>query len=355
MEASKFKTKLEKYYLGKKNKHQDKKLYLGIKICICLLLYAVIIAVQIQMVKSAINLVGIVAQIQVMISIYMVIAIKNKGYAIATVVNLIAIIIVIVVLLKTGNARVLPGVSVPIGTIITISIIWLYGKGLDSKLAELSRQKEEISFLYKELAISEKKRVKQNLELIEVNNKMKKREVRLNYLVYIDVLTELPNRKMMIKKMEHLIETLRDKGDSFALILIDLNNFKKINILKGYDVGDLLLKEIAFRIKKNIDKEDMLGRVGGDEFVLITQHKLNETEIYEYVDRIRILLSKEFMIDKMILNISASFGVSVFPQDAKSAIEMLKQADVAMSQAKEFGKNGICFYDKTLNAVTDKS
>lgn len=355
MRASKIKTTWEKYYLGKKNKRVEKKLYLWIEICICLLLYVVISVIQVQMVKSAIDLAGIVAQIQVMISIYMVISIKNKGYVIATAINLINVLIVTAILLTTGNSRVLPGVVVPIGTIITISIIWFYGKGVDSKLAELSRQKEELSFLYKELAISEKKRIKQNLELMEVNNQMKKREVRLNYLVYIDVLTEMPNRKMMIKKLELLIETFRNKQDGFTLILIDLNNFKKINISKGYDIGDLLLKEIALRIKSNINKEDMLGRVGGDEFVLITQHKLNKTEIYEYVDKIRIVLLKKFMIDNMVLNISASFGIARFPQDAKSATEILKRADLAMNQTKEFGENGICFFDKILNAVTDKS
>ena len=92
---------------------------------------------------------------------------------------------------------------------------------------------------------------------------MKQREVRLNYLAYTDVLTGLPNREMLINKLDFLVEQAQERQARFAVVFIDLDNFKKINDYKGHYIGDLLLKAIADKIKIITSQEDMLGRLGG--------------------------------------------------------------------------------------------
>lgn len=114
-------------------------------------------------------------------------------------------------------------------------------------------------------------------------------------------------------------------------------------INKGHHIGDLLLKSIADRIKKIVLQQDMLGRLGGDEFTLIIQRDLSETEIFEYVEKIRMALLETFVVENMNLNISASFGIARYPRDGVTATELLNYSDIAMYKAKEFGKNRVQF------------
>jgi len=115
--------------------------------------------------------------------------------------------------------------------------------------------------------------------------------------------------------------------------------------IKGI-IGDLLLKSIAERIKKIVLQEDMLGRLGGDEFTLIIQRDFSEVEIFEYVEKIRTALLETFVIENMDLNVSASFGIARYPQDGLTAIELLNYSDIAIYKAKEFGKNRVQFINE---------
>lgn len=105
---------------------------------------------------------------------------------------------------------------------------------------------------------------------------------------------------------------------------------KKINDYKGHYIGDLLLKAIADKIKIIILQEDMLGRLGGDEFTLIIQRDLSEREILEYVEKIRRALLETFVVENMQLNISASFGIALYPRDGISTTELLNYSDIAI-------------------------
>lgn len=339
-------TDLKKNYLENKMASEESKVASQVKIVICLILYFTALFLQVRLVALT-NIAGVMAQIHVMVSVYLVVALRNKGYRIAVAINvMVSLFIGIRIVLLTGNLEAIPGVVVPICTIITISIISFYEKSFDTKLTEATEQKKELSNLYDELASSEKEILQQNVKLKELNRKMKQREVRLNYLAYTDVLTGLPNREMLINKLDSLVEGFRENQGSFAVVFIDLDNFKKINDSKGHYIGDLLLKSIADKIKKIIHQQDMLGRLGGDEFTLIIQRDLNEKEIFDYIEKIRKSLLETFVVENMELNISASFGIARYPRDGINATELLNYSDLAMYKAKEFGKNSVHFINE---------
>jgi len=336
----------EKNYLENKKTAEESMVASWLKIGICLILYFTAIFLELRL-SSTSSIAGVVAQLQVMVSVYLVVAVRDKGYRIAVAINvLVSLIVGIVVVIGAGNLDAIPGVVVPICTIITISIISYYEKGFDTKLAEATDQQKELSDLYDELASSEKEILQQNVKLKELNRKMKQREVRLNYLAYTDVLTGLPNREMLINKLDFLVERSQEKQERFAVVFIDLDNFKKINDYKGHYIGDLLLKSIADKIKKIIYQQDMLGRLGGDEFTLIIQRDLSEREIFDYVEKIRTALLVTFVVENMELNISASFGIALYPRDGINSTELLNYSDIAMYKAKEFGKNRVQFINQ---------
>ncbi|WP_026394419.1 GGDEF domain-containing protein [Acetobacterium malicum] len=339
---------LKKNYFENKTTSPESKVASRVKVVICLILYFTAIVLELRL-SATTSIAGVVAQLQVMVSVYLVVAIRDKGYQIAVVINiLVALIVAFIVVIGAGNLSAIPGVIVPICTIITISIITFYEKGFESKLIEATEQKKELSNLYDELASTEKKILQQNVKLKELNRKMKQREVRLNYLAFTDVLTGLPNREMLINKLDFLVDRSPEQCEHFAVVFIDLDNYKKINDYKGHYIGDLLMKAIADRIKKIVFQQDMLGRLGGDEFTLIIQRNLTELEIFEYVEKIRTALLETFVIENMDLNISASFGVARYPQDGINAAELLNYSDIAMYKAKEFGKNRVQFINERV-------
>ncbi|MBC3900136.1 diguanylate cyclase [Acetobacterium malicum] len=348
MERIKKITDLKKNYFENKTTSPESKVASRIKVVICLILYFTAIVLELRL-SATTSIAGVVAQLQVMVSVYLVVAVRDKGYQIAVAINiLVALIVAFIVVIGAGNLSAIPGVIVPICTIITISIITFYEKGFESKLVEATEQKKELSNLYDELASTEKKILQQNVKLKELNRKMKQREVRLNYLAFTDVLTGLPNREMLINKLDSLVERSPEQHQHFAVVFIDLDNYKKINDYKGHYIGDLLMKAIADRIKKIVFQQDMLGRLGGDEFTLIIQRDLSETEIFAYVEKIRTALLETFVIENMDLHISASFGVARYPQDGINAVELLNYSDIAMYKAKEFGKNRVQFINERV-------
>jgi diguanylate cyclase (GGDEF)-like protein len=307
------------------------------KIVICLFLYGITIFLQFRLIFVA-NLAGVIAQIQVMISVFLVVAVKRKGYITAVIINLLVSVFVFVHFWIAGNMDALPGIFVPICTIITLSIIYYFEKKLDSRLGEVSKQKEEIASLYNELTFAEKKIIKQNLQIKESTHKMKAREVRLNYFSYVDVLTELPNREMLFKKLNQLIEENREKQGIFGVVFFDLDHFKRINNSWGYRTGDLLLKRVVERMKKAMNQEDILCRLGSDEFALLIPRPLKQQEIRGYAENLVKCLKESFIIENAELKISASFGISMYPKDGNDAAELLKSADLAMEKSKEQGK-----------------
>ncbi len=313
---------------------------------LCLLIYIFIIILETREISDTVT--GILAQFQVMISVYLVVSAVKNGYIIGVSINVVQFLLVAINVFSRGNTRSAPGMILPICTVITITIIYVFSRRLNQKYEEIKEQKEELVTLYEELAVTEGELFNQNKQLLEYNQDMKENEEKLNYLAFFDVLTELPNRKMIINRLDILITLSMEKKMKFAMIFIDLDNFKRINDSMGHHAGDLLLQEVAVRIKAAIHPDDMLGRLGGDEFALIIQRQLEEDEIIEYLENLRSVILNRFYIENTELSISASFGISVYPRDGDNSTDLLKCSDTAMYKVKEDGKNGVQFFNKEM-------
>ena len=169
-------------------------------------------------------------------------------------------------------------------------------------------------------------------------SRQKDAEERLRRMAMYDVLTGLPNRRFCEDLLTREIALARRNDFKLAVVFLDLDDFKGVNDAYGHDMGDLLLKQVAGRMLTGIRDSDTVARLGGDEFLIVLQgqHEQKFTEILERVVR---LLSVPFDLNGIIVKVQCSIGVSVFPDDADNRDDLLQQADTAMYQVKNSGKN----------------
>jgi diguanylate cyclase (GGDEF)-like protein/PAS domain S-box-containing protein len=189
--------------------------------------------------------------------------------------------------------------------------------------------------------------------------KRKELQEKIEQLAYCDTLTKLPNRRSLDDKMSFIMSKSERSQKYCALVFIDLDNFKPLNDTYGHNVGDLLLIEVANRLKNSIRKLDAVARIGGDEFVIVLDEfdenkDISKENIFNVVEKIRIYLAQpyEFCIineENKHINIehncTASIGICIFKGEQESSINIFKCADSAMYEAKESGRNTIKFYE----------
>jgi diguanylate cyclase (GGDEF)-like protein len=149
-----------------------------------------------------------------------------------------------------------------------------------------------------------------------------------------DLLTDVQNRFAMEKTLDAMIQTARETAGIFGLIYIDLNEFKQVNDLHGHLVGDKYLQEVSRRMKRQLRPFDVLARLGGDEFAVLVSQVHNRAEVHEICARLQSCFHEPFIGDGYVLQGSASFGVSLYPEDADTADSLLRGADAAMYVAK---------------------
>lgn len=159
-----------------------------------------------------------------------------------------------------------------------------------------------------------------------------------------DSLTGLPNRTLAMDRLKQAILQAQRRGSSVALLFIDLDNFKQINDTMGHDCGDYLLKEAAERFSGCLRDCDTAARFGGDEFLIILSELENRKDVAPILDRIVTAFSYAFHIGNSEHLVTASIGVSMYPQDSSDASKLLKFSDNAMYKAKEKGKNSYSFF-----------
>lgn len=164
-----------------------------------------------------------------------------------------------------------------------------------------------------------------------------------------DDLTGLPNRRLMETELTARLAEADRLNHEVAVVFIDLDNFKLINDTMGHHHGDRLLKAVAEILERELRVGDVLSRFGGDEFVLLLFDFAGPEGILALLNRLIIALEQTVCIDGDCYQVSASFGVSLFPENGRSVQELMGHADAAMYQAKEAGKNGICFYTSDIN------
>jgi len=159
-----------------------------------------------------------------------------------------------------------------------------------------------------------------------------------------DALTGLPNRVLFNDRLEHGIELAKRNRTKFALFFIDLDYFKQINDSLGHQVGDKVLIAVTERLKAKIRQEDTLARLSGDEFTVIMEDINTIDDVSLLAQKIQKVLAQPIHIDGHTIYISCSMGISIYPKDSTDAIDLIKNADAAMYQAKQEGKNNFQFY-----------
>lgn len=163
-----------------------------------------------------------------------------------------------------------------------------------------------------------------------------------------DLLTGLPNRMLLKDRLERALVQSRRNQTGFALIMIDLDNFKDINDGWGHTLGDQLLITVARRLSGVLREGDTVARFGGDEFVILAENMSNTQASYPIVEKILKALSHVFVLGQQEFSVSASIGVANYPQDANDIETLLSHADIAMYKAKSAGRRTACFYDETM-------
>ncbi len=178
-------------------------------------------------------------------------------------------------------------------------------------------------------------------------SKNKKTQQRIKHLANHDELTGLANRSLLMERLDHCLSQAKRHNENMAVLFIDLDHFKQINDTLGHDIGDQLLKQASQRMLNTLRTMDTVARLGGDEFVIIL-NKVHIEEIHRLVARIIDQVSRVFEIDQHTCYVSASIGISLYPEDSLDAVGLLKNADIAMYQAKENGRNQFQFFDPQM-------
>lgn len=166
----------------------------------------------------------------------------------------------------------------------------------------------------------------------------------LYHQAHHDALTGLPNRVLFRDRLEHGIELAKRNRTKFALFFIDLDYFKQINDSLGHQVGDKVLIAVTERLKAKIRQEDTLARLSGDEFTVIMEDIKTIDDVALLAQKIQKVLAQPIHIDGHTIYISCSMGISIYPKDSTDPIDLIKNADAAMYQAKQEGKNNFQFY-----------
>ena len=204
----------------------------------------------------------------------------------------------------------------------------------------------------KEFLISELESIRYSLEL--TFKRLKKEQQELYTLSTKDPLSGLYNRLSLTEKINWLIQTSERSNAKFALLFLDLDNFKTFNDIHGHEFGDEILVEVSRRLLHSIRSNDIVSRLGGDEFVVILPEIKNNEHILEVIQRIQSELNSPIVLDETKYHITCSIGVTIYPKDGEDVSTLLKNADIAMYKAKELGKNNFYFFTEHLNEMIQR-
>ncbi len=196
----------------------------------------------------------------------------------------------------------------------------------------------------------QKERLQRTLgELYRHRSTIKEQAEQLEKKAFFDTLTHLPNRSLFFNRLDHSIEQSRRNNEKLAIVFLDLDRFKYINDTLGHAVGDQLLQDVAKRISDCTRKSDTVARLGGDEFTLILPDLLTSHGAAIVAQKILKSLNQPFNLLNGEYTIGGSIGISLYPSNGISSEELVKNADIAMYQAKQNGKNNYQFFTNEMN------
>jgi diguanylate cyclase (GGDEF)-like protein len=212
-------------------------------------------------------------------------------------------------------------------------------------------------------------RVKFLVRAKQTQDQLRESEARVRYLAYYDPLTALPNRQRLLQILEQQVTWATPRQRGLAVLMLDVDNFSRINDTQGQAVGDSLLKEIAHRLQNCLrdtqrtlqdgtdttDNNDWVARTGGDEFALALPGIATADSAQIVAHRVQLALARPFVFAQQEIPLSATIGVSLFPGDAASAEALIKNADAAMHHAKKTGHGSLEFFKKSISTRAAKN
>jgi diguanylate cyclase (GGDEF)-like protein/PAS domain S-box-containing protein len=163
-------------------------------------------------------------------------------------------------------------------------------------------------------------------------------------LAYSDPLTGLANRTSLMPALDQAVQRARRRNSKLAVVFLDLDGFKEINDAYGHDAGDALLVELAGRLRDNLRASDLIARLGGDEFLVVLEEVLDPEPVEVVAKKLLAETVRPYTLPGARASVTASIGISIFPDDAADAAALMKHADIAMYAAKQAGKNTCRFY-----------
>jgi diguanylate cyclase (GGDEF)-like protein/PAS domain S-box-containing protein len=174
-------------------------------------------------------------------------------------------------------------------------------------------------------------------------------EARINFLAHHDVLTGLPNRRLLLERLDSLLALARRHQNHLAVLFIDLDHFKTVNDSLGHHAGDLLLAEVAARIQGAVREADVVARQGGDEFIVVLADLAQPEAAASVAVKLLVQVAAPFDIDGHAVSVAPSIGISVYPRDGATADELIQHADSAMYLSKQSGRGQYQFYAPELS------
>jgi diguanylate cyclase (GGDEF)-like protein/PAS domain S-box-containing protein len=180
---------------------------------------------------------------------------------------------------------------------------------------------------------------KRLLMFVEDVTDQKFHEEELAYMATHDALTGLPNRLLFNDRLQFSLAYVQRRQLKLAVLMLDLDRFKEVNDTLGHDVGDMLLRSVADRFKSVLRKADTVARLGGDEFILLLPDIIKAEDAYATANKILETFEKSFVLDSHQLAVTASIGIAVYPEDGTDSENLVRNADIAMYDAKRNGRN----------------
>jgi diguanylate cyclase (GGDEF)-like protein/PAS domain S-box-containing protein len=181
-------------------------------------------------------------------------------------------------------------------------------------------------------------------------------ELEIQNLAFNDPLTHLPNRRFLVDRLQHVLASSARSGRNGALLFIDLDHFKNLNDSLGHGIGDQLLQQVAERLEACVREGDIVARLGGDEFVVILENLSEKTieaaaQTEAVGEKILATLKQPYQLASYEYNSTTSIGAALFNDNNHTVDELMKQADIAMYQAKKSGRNSLHFFDPQMQAA----
>jgi diguanylate cyclase (GGDEF)-like protein/PAS domain S-box-containing protein len=202
-----------------------------------------------------------------------------------------------------------------------------------------------VEFIGKEFAYQGKT---QRMTVVRDLSSRKLSEARIHFLAHHDPLTLLPNRALLMDRLNVMLTAAQRQNKMLAVLFIDLDNLKTVNDSLGHHAGDALLKHVASQLQAGLRASDLVGRLSGDEFLIAITNLNTAEDAVPIVEKISAMIAEPFTVDHQMLTPSASIGVSLFPLDGREPDALIGNADAAMYAAKESGKNNIQYFKPAL-------